>query len=196
MARLILASSSPRRLDLLKQIGYVPDIVHPADIDETPKKKENPKIYALRVAVEKAKTVAKVYPDDIVLAGDTTVCIGTRLLGKPESAEEAAKFLQMLSGRQHRVLSAVAISCNGRIKTRVVRTFLKLRCITKSEIDFHTSSMQWDGKAGGYMINGLIAAYVKRINGSVSNVVGLPLLEVNNLLVSCGLLPKLDHVKS
>lgn len=196
MARLILASSSPRRLDLLKQIGYVPDVVHPADIDETPKRKENPKIYALRVAMEKVNVIARIYPDDIVLAGDTTVCIGTKLLGKPENAEEAVKFLQMLSGRQHRVLSAVAIAHNGKLKTRVVRTYIKLRCISKSEIDFHTSSRQWDGKAGGYMINGLIASYVKRINGSVSNVVGLPLLEVSNLLVSCGLLPKLDYVES
>lgn len=189
MARLILASASPRRLDLLKQIGYVPHITHPANVDETPLSKEKPKVYSQRIAYNKALTVSKVYPQDVVLAADTIVCVGTRILGKPVDNKQARKFLNLLSGRKHRVYTAIVLIHQGQVRKKTALTFVKFKRLNSEEIEFHTASNEWQDKSGGYMIQGLASAYIESINGSVSNVVGLPLYETNNALRSFGLKP-------
>lgn len=191
MPKLILASSSPRRVELLKQIGYEPDIIYPADIDETPKHKERPKEYCRRIAHTKALEVSKVYPEDIILAADTINCVGSIILGKPKDRDEAKKFLTLLSGRRHRAYTSVVVAHNSKIRQKTVLTFIKFKRLSPEEIEIHTMSNQWKGKSGGYMIQGLVAAYVKSINGQVTNVIGLPLCETNNLLKAFGLSPRI-----
>ena len=191
MSKLILASSSERRVTLLKQIRIYPDIIHPADIDETPLKKENPKDYVIRMAEAKALAVAKIYNDDIILAGDTTVVLGTRILGKPLNDIEARKFMMLLSGRRHKVLSSIAIIKGNVLWTKVVCTYVKFKHLSEEEIELLVTSRDWEGKAGGYMIQGLAGAFVTQITGSISNVIGLPLAETYNLLKSVALKPKL-----
>lgn len=190
MGKLILASSSERRVTLLKQIRFHPDHIHPADIDETPLKKETPKDYVIRVAKTKGLAVAKLYKDDIVLAGDTSVILGGRIFGKPSNEKEARKFMQLLSGRRHKVLSSVVVIKNGILRQKVATTTIKLKNLTNEEIDLLIATKEWEGKAGGYMIQGFIGAFITQINGSVSNVIGLPLVETYNLLKSFGLKPK------
>ena len=184
---LILASASPRRKSLLAQIGVVPDEIIPADIDETPGKDELPKSHAKRLAAEKAQVIAKTHSGAFILAADTVVGVGRRILPKAESEEEAKHCLKLLSGRSHRVFTGVClISPNGLINSRVVETRLKMKRFSKPEFQSYLDSGEWDGKAGGYGIQGLAEAYISQINGSYSNVVGLPVYETRNMLVGAG----------
>jgi septum formation protein len=183
--RLILGSASPRRRDLLAQIGVVPAEVCPADIDETPGKTELPRPYCARMAAEKAQAVDAA-PDDLVLAADTTVALGRRILGKPATAGEAAEFLLALSGRRHTVITAVALRLGARIWEREVVTAVKFKRLSDTELNAYLASGEWRGKAGGYGIQGMAGAFVPWIGGSFSAVVGLPLAETAALLAGAG----------
>lgn len=179
----VLASASPRRLALLQQIGRAPDAVLPAEIDETPHKSEAPRVVAARLAVEKAAAAAKLRPDAVILAADTVVACGTRMLPKAESADEARKFLTMLSGRRHRVYGGIAVCApSGKVWQRTVVTFVRFARLSAADIDAYVVSGEWEGKAGAYGIQGAAAAFIVDINGSYSNVVGLCLHRTENLL--------------
>ena len=180
-ARLILGSASPRRLDLLAQIGITPDQIRPADIDETPLRHEDARDYVRRMAAEKAQAVVAT-PDDIVLAADTVVTAGRRILGKPADAAEARAFLTLLAGRRHRVMTAISLRRHGRAWSRLVETQVRMRPLSAAEIDDYLASGEWHGKAGGYAIQGRAGAFVNWIGGSFSAVVGLPLAETATLL--------------
>lgn len=185
--KLILASASPRRLDLLRQIGIEPDDVDPAEIDETPLKQELPRPHALRVADAKARAVAARHADAFVLAADTVVAVGRRILPKAESAAQARACLELLSGRRHRVFGGVTILApDGRAARRVVETAVIFKRLSAQEIADYLASGEWDSKAGGYAIQGRAAAFVQALSGSYSNVVGLPLFEVSNMLRGLG----------
>ncbi|WP_396021886.1 Maf family protein [Azospirillum agricola] len=189
--RLVLASASPRRLDLLRQIGIVPDAVDPADLDETPLPRELPPQHALRLAGEKAACVAARHPDSWILAADTVVACGRRILPKAEQETEARKCLDLLSGRRHRVYGGVVLlvpDAEGgkRRLERLVRTDVTFKALSKAEVESYIASNDWHGKAGGYAIQGRAAALVRWIGGSYSNVVGLPLHEVAGLLHGAG----------
>lgn len=184
--RLILASASPRRLELLAQIGVAPDLVAPADIDETPLKAEPPARLAQRLACSKAAVLAETYPDDVILAADTVVAVGRRLLEKPADEVEATRFLRLLSGRNHRVFTGVAVVSAGRTTWRVVETRVSVKPLSQDEIAAYLASGEWRGKAGGYGIQGRAAAFISRIVGSHPAVMGLPLYETANLLRGAG----------
>jgi len=184
--RLILASASPRRLELLAQIGIAPDLVAPADIDETPLKAEPPARLAQRLACSKAAVLAETYPDDVILAADTVVAVGRRLLEKPADEAEATRFLKLLSGRNHRVFTGVAVISGGRTAWRVVETRVSVKPLSQDEIAAYVASGEWRGKAGGYGIQGRAAAFISRIVGSHPAVMGLPLYETANLLHGAG----------
>lgn len=187
--RLILASASPRRADLLAQIGVRPDAVDPADIDETPQKNELPRPYAARLARTKAEAVASRHDTALVLAADTVVAVGRRILDKPGDPDEARKHLSLLSGRRHRVTTALHMvrTTDGRDWSRLVETQVKLKRLSAEEIDAYLATGEWHGKAGGYAIQGIAARFVPWIGGSYSNVVGLPLTETAGLLEAAGL---------
>ena len=184
----MLASASPRRIELLAQIGVLPDAIVPADIDESPRKDEAPRAYVARMAAEKAAAVAAVEPG-VVLAADTTVVAGRRILGKPVDPAEAAAFLRLLSGRRHRVMTAVTVMADGRARHRLVETTLRLRPLSEAEIRAYVAGGDWRGKAGGYGIQGPAAAFVPWMQGSFTAVVGLPLAETAVLLAACGIAP-------
>lgn len=184
----MLASASPRRLELLAQIGIAPDSVTPADIDETPRRDEMPRAYVARMAAEKAAAVAAV-EEGVVLAADTTVVAGRRILGKPVDEVEAAAFLRLLSGRRHRVLTAVTVQAEGRARHRLVETTVRLRQLSGAEIAAYVAGGDWRGKAGGYGIQGPASAFVPWMQGSFTAVVGLPLSETAVLLAGCGIVP-------
>jgi nucleoside triphosphate pyrophosphatase len=187
MPAFVLASASPRRLDLLDQIGLVPDRVVPADIDERALKGELPRQLAARLAEAKAKHVAGDWPGCFVLGADTVVACGRRALAKAKDAGEARDFLRMLSGRRHRVLGGITvIDPSGRLVSRLVSTFVTFKNLEASEIEAYMASDEWRGKAGAYAIQGLAARFVRRINGSYSNVVGLPLFETASVLKGLG----------
>ena len=180
-ARLILASASPRRLALLGQIGVVPDEVVPAEIDEAPRRAELPRPYAERVAAEKALRVAQ--PGSFTLAADTVVAVGRRILGKAASPEEARACLNLLSGRRHHVLTAVTlIAPDGKASHKVSDSSVVFSRLTAQDIDAYLATGEWDGKAGGYAIQGHAAAFVRALHGSYSGVVGLPLHEIAQML--------------
>ncbi|MBL4806849.1 MAG: septum formation inhibitor Maf [Rhodobacteraceae bacterium] len=181
--KLILASASPRRAALLAQIGVVPDAVMPADIDETPRSDEQPRPYVARIAMEKAQAIEA---DGLILAADTTVAVGRRILGKPNDTAEAAKFLKLLSGRRHKVITSVALRLGDRTWQRTVVTSVKFKRLSAMELAGYLRSNEWQGKAGGYAIQGIGAAFIPSINGSYTNVVGLPLTETANLLQGAG----------
>ncbi|WP_102224989.1 Maf family protein [Acidimangrovimonas sediminis] len=183
--RLILGSGSPRRLDLLRQVGIVPDAVRPPDIDEDPGRGELPRPYCARLAREKAQAVTA-EPDDIVLCADTTVALGRRILGKPADAAEAAEFLVALGGRRHQVITAVAVRRGDRVWTREVVTAVKMKRLSDAELNGYLASGEWQGKAGGYAIQGLGGALVPWISGSFTGVVGLPVAETVALLAAAG----------
>ena len=184
--RLILASASPRRLQLLKQIDITPDEVIAADIDETPRKGELPAMYVQRVAQEKAAFIAKQYPDAIVLAADTVVACGRRILPKAEDETTARKCLSLLSGRRHRVYTAVCVISGGKTHQQTVQTHVRFSRLGSKDIAAYIASGQWQGKAGGYAIQGIAELFIPWIGGSFSNVVGLPLAETQGLLVKAG----------
>lgn len=183
----VLASASPRRVELLAQAGIVPDIVVPADIDEAPLKGEKPQDLALRLAVEKARVVAEAYPKAYVLAADTVVSCGRRILGKCENVEDARRFLALLSGRRHRVYGGIAlIRPDGRCVSRVCQSVVQFKCLSAAEMENYLACREWDGKAGGYAIQGRAAAFVKYLSGSYSNVVGLSLYDTIRILNGSG----------
>jgi septum formation protein len=186
--RLILASASPRRLELLAQVGIRPDATLPTDIDETPLPRELARACALRLAAAKAEAVRD--DDAVVLAADTIVAVGRRILGKPTDAKEAEAFLRLLSGRRHRVVTGVAVrtpdKTGGKTRLRAVETAVRFKQLDRGEIAAYLASGEWQGKAGGYAIQGRAGALVPWIGGSYSNVVGLPLTETVNLLAVAG----------
>ncbi len=189
-ARLVLASASPRRLALLRQVGIAPDAVAPAGLDEAPRPRELPADYVRRVARDKAAAVAPQHGDAFVLAADTVVALGRRILPKAEDEATARDCLRRLSGRRHRVLGAVVVVApNGRRAERLVATAVTFKRLTAAEIAAYLASGEWRGKAGGYAIQGRAAAFVPRLNGSYPNVVGLPLTETLALLTGLGYLP-------
>lgn len=186
---LILASASPRRQELLGRIGIRPDLIKPADIDETPLKNETPRAYALRVAVDKAREIASIHPNDFVLSADTVVSVGRRILPKAETIEDVSLCLELLSGRNHDVTTAIALIKNGKLAKRIVATKIKFKLLSKAEIDEYVSSNEWHGKAGGYGIQGMAGAFCKHLNGSWESVMGLPLYETKCLLDGMGYRP-------
>ena len=191
--KLVLASASPRRLELLQQIGLEPDALIPADLDESPKKGELPRSLATRLAADKARAAWKVADSraDLVgaylIAADTVVCVGRRILPKCELAEEASACLRLLSGRAHRVYTGVTlVTPKGALRHRLVETRVRFKRLSGAEMEAYLASGEWRGKAGGYAIQGLAGAFVVRLIGSYSSVVGLPLHETLQLLVGEG----------
>jgi septum formation protein len=194
MPRLVLASASPRRLALLAQIGVKPDAVLPSEIDETPRRGEAPRALAERLAIEKAFVAATTAGEradlapPLTLAADTVVCVGRRILPKCETLDQAEACLDLLSGRGHRVYTGLAlITAGGAARRRLVETRLRFKRLSRGEIEAYLASGEWRGKAGGYAIQGLAGAFVERLVGSYSNVVGLPLAETAALLGGEGL---------
>lgn len=184
---LILASASPRRVALLEQIGFTPDLVAPADIDETPLKQELPAPYAKRMAAKKACVIAKQHPGKFILAADTVVSCGRRILPKAETEKDAHHCLSLLSGRRHRVLGGIAvIAPNGRLYQKQVTSLVTFKRLSALEITRYLESGEWQGKAGGYAVQGRAAVFVRSLSGSYSNVVGLPLFETHALLSGLG----------
>ena len=184
--RLILGSASPRRHDLLAQLGLTPDAVTPPDIDETPRKGELPRPYCARLAREKAAAVPGAGPDDVVLCADTTVALGRRILGKPADAGEAAAFLTALGGRRHQVITAVAVRRGDRVWSRESVSAVKMKRLSDAELNSYLDSEEWMGKAGGYAIQGRAGAFIPWITGSFTGIVGLPLAETAALLAAAG----------
>ncbi len=184
---MILASASPRRLELLARLGVVPDAIDPAEIDETPLKGELPLPHARRMSAEKAALVAARYQGAVVLAADTVVAAGRRILPKAEDEAEARACLELLSGRRHRVHSAVTvINAEGTARRRVSTSILAFKRLGEVEIAAYLASGEWHGKAGGYAIQGRAEAFVRRLSGSHSGVMGLPLFETRALLLAAG----------
>lgn len=182
---LILASASPRRLELLAQIGITPAAVIPSDIDETPLKAEKPRDLALRLAIAKAGAVQK--DGFYILAADTVVACGRRILPKAETAEDAAYCLDHLSGCRHHVYGGIAIRTpDGKTLSRIVDTMVQFKALTPAEKTLYIASREWEGKAGGYAIQGLAAGFVKTIRGSYSNIVGLSLYDSLQMLNGLG----------
>ena len=185
--RLVLASASPRRLDLLKRIGVTPDAVIPAELDETPAKGELPVRYAERMAAEKAAAVQAAEAGALILAADTVVSVGRRILAKAEDETQARHFLTLLSGRRHRVLSAVTlIDAEGVARHRLSTSTVTFKRLSDAELDAYLATGEWRGKAGGYAIQGHAEALVRFLAGSHSGVVGLPLYETRALLRAAG----------
>jgi septum formation protein len=190
--RLVLASGSPRRLDLLRQVGVIPDEVDPADIDEHPLANETPRALAARLASGKADATFQRHPDALVLGADTVVACGRRLLPKAETLDQARDCLALLSGRRHRVYTGVALA--GKTKTcRVVQSIVTFKRLSQSEIQAYIDTGDWQGKAGGYAIQGPAALFIRALSGSYSGVVGLPLFETGQMLRGAGY-PVLEKV--
>ena len=192
--RLILASASPRRLDLLAQINITPDEVVPAEIDESPLAEELPRQLATRLAESKARIVADSHKNAFVLAADTVVACGRRILPKAETEEEARFCLTLISGQKHRVFGGIClVSVDGSAVSRLVTTIVQFKRLSAGEITGYIESGEWEGKAGAYAIQGLAGKFVKRINGSYSTVVGLSLYETAALLNGKGFYTKENH---
>ena len=187
---LVLASASPRRLSLLAQAKIVPDAVDPAEIDETPLAEELPRRHALRLAEAKARAVAARHPGAFVLGADTVVACGRRILPQARDVETARRCLTLLSGRRHRVFGGIAvIAPDGSISTRCAESIVTFRRLEATELEDYLAQREWEGKAGGYAIQGLAARFVRHLGGSYSNVVGLPLFEAVALLAGKGYVP-------
>ena len=191
--KLVLASASPRRLALLERVGLAPDLLNPADIDETPHKRETPRALSVRLAVDKAKAAAAMPQvrdlggNAFILAADTVVSVGRRILPKCEVSDEASACLRLLSGRAHRVTTGVAlVTPKGALRHRLVETRVRFKRLSTSEIEAYLASLEWRGKAGGYAVQGLAGAFAVKIVGSYSAIVGLPLAETAQLLVGEG----------
>ncbi len=186
--RLVLASASPRRVALLRQIGIEPAVIDPADIDESPTRDELPALHAARLAEAKAKVVAARHPGAVVLAADTVVACGRRILPKAEDVGTARTCLERLSGRRHRVYGGVAVhGPDGRSARRLVQSVVIFKVLSPPDIEAYLATGEWRGKAGGYAIQGRAAAFVRQIGGSYSNIVGLPLFEAAGLLGGFGI---------
>ena len=184
---LILASASPRRLELLQGVGIIPQQILSADIDETPLKGELPPAYARRMAAKKASLIHEKYPDALILAGDTVVACGRRILPKANSREEARFCLDLLSGRQHRVYGGMClITPEGKIFVRLSQSRVAFRRLSLADIKACLDQGDWQGKAGGYAIQGIAALYIRQISGSWSNIVGFDLYQVAGLLLAAG----------
>lgn len=183
---LVLGSASPRRLELLAQIGVVPAALRSADIDETPRRNEAPRDYVRRMAIEKAEALPPA-EGEAVLTADTTVAVGRRILGKPVTRDEAAGFMRLMSGRRHRVLTAIALRHDGRIRHRLVETVVRMRSLSEADLQRYLDAGDWQGKAGAYAIQGAAAAFIPWIQGSFSAVVGLPLSETAAMLAAIGI---------
>jgi septum formation protein len=183
--RLVLGSGSPRRKELLAQLGLVPDAILPPDIDEDPRKAELPRPYCIRLAHEKAMAVVA-GPDDVVLCADTTVALGRRILGKPRDAAQAAEFLLALGGRRHQVITAVAVRRGDRLWQRDSVSDVKMKRLSDVELNAYLAGNEWQGKAGGYAIQGAAGAFIPWIAGSFTGIVGLPLAETAALLAAAG----------
>jgi septum formation protein len=183
--RLVLGSGSPRRLELLATLGVVPDLVAPPDINEDPVKGELPRPYCIRLAREKALAV-KAAPDDLVLCADTTVALGRRILGKPRDAGEAAEFLLKLGGRRHQVITAVALRRGEKLWQKDSVSQVKFKRLSDVELNAYLASGDWQGKAGGYGIQGAAGAFIPWISGSYTGIVGLPVAETASLLAAAG----------
>jgi septum formation protein len=183
--RLILGSASPRRQALLAQIGLRPDAIIPPDIDETPLKGELPRAYCARIARAKTLAIAAA-PDDMVLCADTTVALGRRILGKPDDKAQATQFLLALGGRRHQVITAIALKHGDQIWTREVVSQVKMKRLSELELKSYLDSNEWQGKAGGYAIQGMAEAFIPWISGSFSAIVGLPVAETVALLATAG----------
>lgn len=185
---LILASASPRRQELLKQINIIPSRIEGADIDEKPEKGEKPKALALRLALAKAQAVSSKYPKSYILAADTVVACGQQILDKAETSAQARGYLQKLSGRRHQVHGGIAlITPEGRAFSRHCVTLVQFEPLSESEIEAYLQGKEWQGKAGGYAIQGFAGSFVKYMAGSYSNVVGLSLYDIMKILKSAGL---------
>ncbi|OXE35408.1 MAG: septum formation protein Maf [Phenylobacterium zucineum] len=186
-SRLVLASASPRRLDLLAQIGVRPDLIEAADLDEVPLPNETPRLLAIRLARAKACTVASQHADAFVLAADTVVALGRRILPKAETDDEVRQCLTLMSGRAHKVLTGVCVlSPDGRSAARLSETRLHMKRLTDSEIEAYVACREGLGKAGGYAIQGRAGAFIMALQGSYTGVVGLPVYETANLLTGLG----------
>lgn len=189
MAQLILASASPRRQQLLARIGITADAIIPANIDESALKGELPRVYARRMAEEKAAVIAAQHPDSAVLSGDTVVAAGRRILPKAESEADARMCLDLISGRRHLVLSAVTMMLpGGRALHRLSESIVTFKRLHADEIEAYIAGGEWQGKAGGYAIQGSAEALIRSISGSYSGIMGLPLYETRSMLLSAGLL--------
>ena len=188
---LVLASASPRRRELLRQIGFEPGAIDPAEVDETPTKRETPPRYAIRLARLKAEEVARRHPGAVVLGADTVVACGRRILPKAEDEGTARQCLEMLSGRRHRVHGGLCVvDPKGKAHCRLVTTIVTFKRLERREIEAYLLTGEWRGKAGGYAIQGRAGAFARAINGSYSNVVGLPLFEAHGLLLGLGCVPE------
>lgn len=187
--KLILASSSPRRLQMLNNMGFKPDAVIPADIDETPFKNEKPDLYSARMAKEKAEKIAASNEGKgaFVLGADSIACVGMRILGKPEDANDAFKMVRLLCGRKHRVYSSIAlVTPEGKTKVKTVLTYVKMKNATDEEIRQYVATNNWVGRSGSYGLQEDMGGFVITINGSYSNVIGLPMYETKNMLLGNG----------
>ena len=185
--KFILGSSSPRRLELLKQINYHPNEIFKPEINEDPQKKELPISYVKRMAREKMDVVKKKFPNDLILTADTIVYVGRRIIDKTNEKSKAIKFLELLSGRRHRVSTAFNLYCKDKIDSlRVVTSVVKMKRLTDNEIKSYIESNEWKGKAGAYGIQGYAEKFIQFISGSYSNIVGLPLNQVYGSLNSIG----------
>ncbi len=186
-SKLILASASPRRVQLLEQVGITPDDIIPADIDETPLERELPRDLAQRLAIGKAEAIAAQHKDTFILAADTVVGCGRRILDKAEDEIYARKCLEQLSGRRHHVYGGIAlITPEGKVIKRLVDTVVQFKRLTENDVETYIKSGEWDGKAGGYAIQGMAESYIKFIRGSYSNVVGLSLYDTIQILTGAG----------
>lgn len=184
---LVLASASPRRLELLRQIGIEPSAIDPAHIDETAKPLELPHLYTRRIALAKLREVAQRHPGQFVLSADTSVICGRRILGKASDALAATKMLKLLSGRRHRVLGAIAIHApGGKIRQRLITTIVTMKRLSDKEVEEYIAGQEWQDKAGAYAIQGRAASFIPSISGSYSNVVGLSLYDTQAMLQGLG----------
>ncbi len=188
MPELILASSSPRRISLLKEIGIVPSLIIPVHIDETPLKGELPVPYCIRLAITKASTVSKEHESSVVLGADSIVAVGRRILGKPKDEAEAIKFFKLLSGRRHKVITSICVTDGSKTRIKTATTMVQFKALTPSDIKLLINCSEWHDKCGGYSICGMAGAFIKQIAGTHSNVLGLPLYDTANLLREFGIL--------
>ena len=183
----ILASSSKRRLELLSQIGIKPDLILSPNIDENIFSKELPRIYVERMSLEKNRVFQQKYPESIILTADTVVSVGRRILPKTMDINTAEECLKLISGRRHKVFTSFTLhSPNSSLKTKTIQSIIKFKRLHPGEINYYLATKEWEGKAGGYAIQGIAASFINFISGSYSNVVGLPLAELYRVLISIG----------